>query len=106
MVWQLPEFSLQYLQIDALHKPVTPAVSAETRRDRATDWRSGALTRARFASEHLKDASARRLRVSKGNTSHPLIALRLQQELQMVIPSGQADTVIIAESAIVLGPSA
>jgi hypothetical protein len=30
MVWQLLEFSLQYLQIGALHKPVTHAVFAET----------------------------------------------------------------------------
>jgi len=66
MVWQLLEFSLQYLQIDALHKSVTPAVSAETSCGRATDWQSGALTRARFASEHLRDASAHRLRGSKG----------------------------------------
>jgi len=30
VVWQLVEYPLQYLQIDALHKPVTPAVFAET----------------------------------------------------------------------------
>ena len=66
MVWQLLEFSLQYLQIDALRKPVTPAVSAETSRGRATHWQSGALARARFANEYLRDASAHRLRVSKG----------------------------------------
>jgi hypothetical protein len=34
-------------------------------------------------------------------TSHPRIAHRLLQELQRVIPPGQPDTVILAESAII-----
>jgi hypothetical protein len=41
-----------------------------------------------------------------GNTSHPLIAHRLLQELQIACPPRQADTVILVKSAIILRLSA
>jgi hypothetical protein len=41
MVWQLPEFPLQYLQIDALLKPLTPAVFAETSCERESGGATG-----------------------------------------------------------------
>jgi hypothetical protein len=64
MVWQLLKIPLHYLQIDALRKHVVSAVLAEKRCGRAPDGQSGALTRARFANELLREASAHRVRVS------------------------------------------
>lgn len=55
MVWQLPEISLHYLQIEALRKPVASAVLAETGCGRAPDGPSGARPRAKFAIELLKE---------------------------------------------------
>jgi len=40
------------------------------------------------------------------NTSHPLMAHRLLQELQIACPPRQADTVILVKSAIILRLSA
>ena len=40
------------------------------------------------------------------NTSYPLMAHRLLQELQIAHPPRQTDIIILAESAIILRPSA
>ena len=71
MVWQLLEFSLHYLQINALRKRLVSAILAETRCDREPEGESGALTYGRIAIEHLSDASAHRVRISAGDYIPP-----------------------------------
>jgi hypothetical protein len=68
MVWQLLAIPLHYLQIDAIRKRVASAVLAQTRCGREPDGQSGALICARFANEHLSEASAHRVRVSVGQS--------------------------------------
>ena len=68
MVWQLLQFSLQYLQIDALRERVASTVLAETRCDRAPDGQSDVLACARVSNEHQSKASVHRASVSLGHS--------------------------------------
>ena len=82
MVWPQLEILLHYLQIDALRKRVAAAVLAEKRCGRAPDWQSGALTCARFANEHLSEASVPRVRVSDGDYIPPFDSSSRLQEFR------------------------